>query len=369
MRNILMTGGSGFLGSELMAQILSSSDDIVYALVRGKSVADAQKRLEAVLNALVDNRQYSKMASRIRVVVGDVTRKGLGMDERALNRVTELVDVIYHSAAVTELNLPLTAARKANVDGTKNVLDMALRCKKNGKLKKVNHISTAYIVGSKVCVFRENDFDIGQKFNNTYEQSKFEAENIVRQYREKGLDIDIFRPSIILGRYADGKTANFKMFYQPLHFFSLDLFNRIPASNDSSANLINVDIAAKVIHLISGTSKENNMTYHVVSPRAPTLDYVLTTASDYFGFKKPELVPPDKINIKEEYSPVRRHMIEPYLPYFNYAATFALDNVSKADNIKGFTFPEFDESNLIRLYEYCAKSGFIKRKMESAIIR
>jgi len=40
---------------------------------------------------------------------------------------------------------------------------------------------------------------------------------------KKGLDIDIFRPSIILGRHKDGRTTNFKMFYQLLHFFAMEL--------------------------------------------------------------------------------------------------------------------------------------------------
>jgi len=368
MHNILVTGGSGFLGSELITQIVSSSDDIIYAVVRGENASAAQKRLEAILTTLVDARQFAKMATRIHVVLGDVTRKDLGMDGETLKRLSELVDVIYHSAAVTDLNIPLTVARKVNVEGTRNVLDVAFRYKKGGRLKKVNHVSTAYIAGSTVCVFREDDFDIGQKFNNTYEQSKFEAENVVRQYREQGLDIDIFRPSIILGRYADGKTTNFRMFYQPLHFFSLGLFDRIPAAGDSSENLINVDTAAKIIQLVSGTATENNMTYHVVSPRAPTLDYVLTVASDYFGFKKPDLVPPDRIDMEEEYSPARRCMIAPYLPYFNYSTIFGMDNVSKDKNMKEFRFPEFDASNLTRLYEYCAKCGFIKRKMQRAIV-
>ena len=76
-------------------------------------------------------------------------------------------------AAITDLNWPLEEVRNINVHGTKSVLDFAVLCKKDGSLKKVNHISTVYVVGAKRCKFKESDLDVSQKFNNTYEQTKY----------------------------------------------------------------------------------------------------------------------------------------------------------------------------------------------------
>ena len=356
MNNILITGATGFLGSELIKEILLSSDCGIYALVRAGNVNDAEKRLFSVLDGKINSKRSKK---RIQVCVGDISKKGLGLEKNTADRLIDNVDVIFNSAALTILESPLDKIRKINVNGTKNVLDFALSCK---KLNKVNHISTAYVAGKRIGVFKENDLNLDQEFNNTYEQSKFEAELLVNEYRGRGLDIDVFRPSIILGRYKDGATTNFQMFYQPLHIFSLELFDRIPAIKNSRANVINVDIAAKAIFLIASTGDTKNANYHIVSSKVLDFDYVVSLASEYFGFKKPEFVSLEKIDIRKEYSAIKRKMIKPYIPYFNYLAQFDMSNTMKRLDGEKFAFPEFDEKNFMRLFEYCANVKFIRRR-------
>lgn len=367
MKNIFITGATGFLGSLLIDEILSSSDDVVHTLVRGDSESDARSRLMKILNEALGEAEVKKISGRIKIYVGDITDKNLGLDRNLMSRLIDDIDVIYHTAASTDLNVPLKKIRHINVDGTRNLLDLAASCVERGRLKKVNHISTCYIVGTKRCVFKESDLDVGQSFNNTYEQSKCEAEKLVQEYRQRGLDIDVFRPSIVLGRYKDGMTTNFKMFYQPLHFFSMGLFERIPAAKDSMANLINVDIAVKAVHLIASSSKTKNMTYQIASPKSPRLEFVLDVASDYFGFDKLELVPLEKFNMDKEYSVTKKKMITPYIPYFNYFTSFDVRNTLNALKGHKFAFPEFDEVSFTKLYEYCVKAGFIKRKASHVV--
>ncbi len=369
MSNIFITGATGFLGSALISEILSSSNDTVYALVRGKTATDAEKRLMAILEELSDRHELDNgKKDRIKICVGGITHRQLGLDKETLHHLIDNIDTIYHSAAITDLNWPLEKIRKINVDGTKNVLNFAVMCRKNGRLKKVNHISTAYIAGIKRSIFKENHLDVSQEFNNTYEQSKYEAEVLVSKYRKKNLDIDIFRPGIIMGRYKDGKTIKFKMLYQPLHFFALELFDKIPVVKNGKAYLINVDIVARTIFLINSLPDKITMNYHIISPETPTLNYVLDIASEYFGFKKPEFIPSEEIDIYKEYSPAKRKLIEPYLPYLNCTIEFTMENTLNQLQRANFTFPEFDEENLIRLFEYCDKVGFIKRKKKNVTV-
>ncbi len=369
MSNIFITGATGFLGSMLINEILSTSNDIIYSLVRGISVEDARNRITAILEKVFEPGAPAKeMLSRVHICLGDITKENLGLQKSTIRDLFNKIDIIYNSAAVTDLNWPLEKVRRINVNGTKNVLDFALLCKKNGRLKKINHISTAYIVGTKECTFKEEDLEIGQNFNNTYEQSKYEAEHQVVTYRSMGLDIDIFRPSIVMGRYKDGMTTSFKMFYQPLHFFSLELFDRIPAISESAANLINVDIVAKAIILISNLSDDKNTNYHIASPNVPTFDYIIDMASKYFGFKKPNFVQPKEIDIHKEYTIVKRKMIEPYIPYFNYFTKFDITNTQNHLQSKKFKFPEIDKDNLFNLFEYCDKNGFIKKDKKNVAV-
>ncbi|MFH1877557.1 MAG: SDR family oxidoreductase [Candidatus Omnitrophota bacterium] len=254
MNNIFITGGTGFLGTHIISERLRTTEDTVYTLVRGESPEQAEKYQFSQLKKVIEPGilDQKEIRSRVNICVGDIAQPWLGLETRELELLNEKIDYIYNSAAVTDLNLELEKIRKINVNGTRNVLDFAEACCKRGQLKKVNHISTAYVFGNKVCTFRETDLNIGQGFNNTYEQSKFEAEEAVMQYREKGLDIDIFRPSIILGDSKTGKTTNFKMFYQPLHFFSMELFDKIPAFTHSKPNLVNVCSPGDKIIVVRG---------------------------------------------------------------------------------------------------------------------
>lgn len=363
MNNIFITGGTGFLGAEIIKELLLSSNDKIFALVRGDCQKEAEQRMFRMLKkAFSFYKLDSELKSRVKILVGDITKKDFGLSKAEISSLSEKIDVIFNNAAVTELVLPLKEIRKINVEGTKKVLDFALLCNQNGKIKKIYHTSTAYIVGTRVCSFKEEDLDVGQNFNNTYEQSKFEAEKLIYSYREKGLNIDIFRPGIILGRHSDGMTTNFKMFYQPLRFFSMEFVTRIPSFEGSKPNLINVDIVAKAIVLISGSSKADNMNFHIVSSNYPTLLEILESASCFFGFKLPKFVDKKEIDIYTEYSPANRIMIEPFIPYLNYKTTFKMDNTLREVDGKDFTFPDFNKENLLRLYEYCHKTGFIKRK-------
>ena len=247
MNNIFITGGTGFLGSSIIEEILNSSDDNIYALVRGKDQDAARERLRGILADLMDDTSgLEEKFRRVHVYRGDITEKNLGLDDDVVLDLSNRIDAIYCNAARTDINVKINEIRQVNVAGTKNVLDFGLLCKKGGRLKKINHISTAYVVGNRVCTFKESDLSVRQRFHNTYEKTKYEAEKLVHRYRRHGLDIDVFRPSIVLGRYSDGKTTNFKMFYQPLHFFSLELFDRIPANSRRAAVLDPESLAPKI---------------------------------------------------------------------------------------------------------------------------
>lgn len=363
MSNIFVTGATGFLGSSLINEILVSSRDTVYALVRGNSSNGAKGRLFSILRGLSEREGVDKeIENRVQVCLGDITERNLGLKKNIANSLKDTIDIIYHCAAITDLNWPLEKIRYVNVDGTKNVLDFASIYREKGRFKKLNHISTAYVAGTKRGVFKETDLDVGQRFNNTYEYSKYEAEKVVYKYRKTGIDIDIFRPSIILGRYSDGKTIKFKMFYQPLHFFSRGLFKKVAVVKNSRTNCINVDIAARAIVLIARLSKKKNMNYHIVSPENQTLPNILDIASHYIGFKKPEFVLSEELDIYEQYTPVQRRMIEPYTPYFNCLTEFAVRNTIAQLRKSEFRFPKFDDDNLKRLLKYSSSIGFIKNK-------
>ena len=60
------------------------------------------------------------------------------------------------------------------------MLEFATLAQQRGGLDRYAQVSTAYVAGTHTGRFTEDDLDVGQGFRNTYEQSKFESEQLVR---------------------------------------------------------------------------------------------------------------------------------------------------------------------------------------------
>jgi thioester reductase-like protein len=200
---VFLTGATGLVGSYLLKVLLENGHK-VYALGRNKNDQKGKNRVVTALK-FWNKKAYSTYGKNLIVVGGDITQRNLGIKKAKLKKIQKEVGEIFHCAASIAFNWPIDKIRRINVDGTREVLEFALKCKNPVR---VNHLSTAYVCGNHKGVFTEKDLDVGQKFNTTYEQSKFEAEKLVHTYQKKGLSINIFRPALVIGESTTGKTIN-----------------------------------------------------------------------------------------------------------------------------------------------------------------
>ncbi len=351
-KTIFLTGATGFLGSYLLG-ILLDNGYRVYALARGKDKGP-EERVKAMLDFWDMGISGDKLKN-LKVVEGDITGRRMGISLKAARELHSEVQIIFHSAALAKLRVPLEEIREINVGGTKNVFTFASKCK---KLEKFNHISTAYIAGTKSNIYFDEDMlDMGQKFNNFYEQTKYEAEVLARRYWKKDWPVAIFRPGMVMGDSVSGKTNEFRLFYEPLHIFARGIYEAFPADMKCFQNLINVDTVGKAIFYL-GIENENAV-YQIVSPEANTIGFFFDTASKYFGFKLPEFTPVDYFDFKK-LTAVQKTLALPYIPYFNNNTRFLSDKTQKALEKYNFKFPKIDENNLNHIFEYCVRRGFIK---------
>jgi len=171
---IFLTGATGLIGSYLL-KILLENNHKIYVLARSKKNKSAKERVTDSVQFWEDKISTNNLT----VLEGDITQENLGLDKASQNILSNEVEEIFHCAASITFNLPLEEARKINVGGVKNVLDLAFAWNHTGKLQKVNHTSTAYVCGDYEGVFREDDLELGQGFISTYEQAKFEAERLI----------------------------------------------------------------------------------------------------------------------------------------------------------------------------------------------
>ncbi len=155
-KKILLTGGTGFLGTALVEKILRSLPDLgrLYLVIRPSRGKSAAERFEKdVLGAAAFRGLREKLgddfedhvSKKVRVLEGDVHAPSLGLGEEDLTELSREVDVVIHSAASVIFDAPLDAAVDSNVRGTLGLLKLARAWEKRPLFI---HISTAYVAGT-----------------------------------------------------------------------------------------------------------------------------------------------------------------------------------------------------------------------------
>jgi thioester reductase-like protein len=338
---ILLTGATGFLGMELLARYLERTDRQVYALVRARDDAEAEMRLrQTVGRVLPDPTSY---ADRVVAVRGDVTRAGLGMGPRRRAELAATVGEIVHAAASVSFTLPTARARAINVEGTRQVLGLAqLAARRGDGLRRLSYISTAYVAGDHSGTFGEDDLDVRQSFRNPYEQSKFEAEQLVRAHMQL-LPIQVFRPSIVVGEEDTGWTPAFNVIYWPLRAFARGAYRAIPARRSSPVDVVSVSYVADAIFELAQIEDVAGETYNLAAGGgAATVGELLDLGAEYFDRRAPVSVPPAPYKhlvhplLVRRAQPRRRAALEQsevFFPYFAMGVRY--DTTRAAARLEG----------------------------------
>jgi long-chain acyl-CoA synthetase len=286
---VLLTGATGFVGMELLARYLERTDRRVYALVRGAHDREVAARMERTLECLFGaDHPY---AERVVAVRGDITRRHLGL-RGGFDELAEQVNEVVHGAASVSFELDLEAVRAINVEGTLRVLEFAERCHARSGLRRFSYISTAYVAGEHAGCFSEDDLDVGQRFRNAYEQSKFEAECLLRSWSER-LPLTVLRPSIIVGERDSGWTASFNVLYWPLRAFAQGTYVALPARRQAAVDVVSVDYVADAIFTLSQAPEAEGATFHLTAgDDASSVGELVELATAFFRRPAPRLIDP-----------------------------------------------------------------------------
>ncbi len=318
---VLLTGATGFVGMELLVRCLERTQRHVLAIVRAGSDEAAGERIEAVLANLFGDRA-GQFGDRITAVAGDMAAPGLGLDPMRWDWLAAESTMIVHCAASVSFGLTLEEARAINVEGTRRMLELAARAQALGGLERYAQVSTAYVAGTHAGRFYECDLDVGQDFNNSYEQSKFESEQLVRACPD--LPFTIFRPSIVVGDRNSGWTSAFNVLYWPLRALARGLFPAVPAVGSAPVDVVSIDYVADGIHELCESSGGIRQTYHLTAgAEASTIAEIADLASGYFQQPPPRLLSPAEF-LSADHG-VARSMLEEgamYFPYFSVKTTF-----------------------------------------------
>jgi thioester reductase-like protein len=286
---VFLTGATGFVGMEMLARYLERTERRVYALVRGADDREVDARLRRTLLSMFG--PANPYAGRVVAVRGDITRAGLGI-AGGLDWLAGQVSEIVHGAASVSFDSELQLMRAINVDGTQRVLELAERCRALGTLRRMSYISTAYVAGDHAGCFSEDDLDVGQRFHNTYEQSKFEAECLIARSHER-LPITIFRPSIIVGERDSGWTSSFNVLYWPLRAFASGAYFALPARGEAPVDVVPVDYVADAIFALSRAREAEGARFHLTAgTHISSVAELVELATTFFRRPAPHLLEP-----------------------------------------------------------------------------
>ncbi|MGA7688512.1 MAG: SDR family oxidoreductase [Jiangellales bacterium] len=285
MSVVLMTGFPGFLGSALLPRILARREgDEAVCLVQERWLGLATERMAEIEAA------HPHTAGRMSLVEGDITIPGLGVDSRDRARLADLTEV-WHLAAVYDLAVPESLARRVNVDGTEHVLEL---CRAQQHFQRLQYVSTCYVSGDYAGEFPEDDIDLGQGFLNHYESTKFEAEVLVRRSIKAGLPATIYRPGIVVGDSRTGETQKYDGPYMYATYMSrIPGIALIPGVGDFDvvrAGLVPRDYVIEAMDVLSAMDASIGHTYALTDPDPPTTGEVVQILADYLG-RKPIKVP------------------------------------------------------------------------------
>lgn len=270
-RSVLITGATGFLGAFLLRELIDGTPDTVtvYGLVRPK---DGQSPVDRIR----ENLKYyglwdDKAGARVKGVPGDLTEARLGITEKAWDRLSEELNMIFHCASLVNYVYPYDVIKPHTVDGTREILRLA--CER--RTKPLYYISSNGIFPNDPdAVFPEDDRidDFSDKLTSGYCQAKWVAEKLVWEAVRRGLPASVFRPGNI-GHHSDTGAAN-------PHDFQVMLINACattgvaPEAENWLFELTPVDFLTRAIVDMARESNGNfNKAYNIVAKeRVPADD-------------------------------------------------------------------------------------------------
>lgn len=192
---LLLTGSTGFLGIHLLDELMETTETTVYCLIKARDIAEAWEKLRNVYKWYFHKRLDIK---RVHVVLGDFSKKNLGLLNETYELLGKNISSVIHSGAVVKHFGYKQEFHKNNVEGCKTIISF---CEKY-------HLRMIYT--STVAVLNSMDQSEAkwsyQDFEKVdyYVQSKILSERLITEAMKHGLNATILRIGSLSGRYSDG---------------------------------------------------------------------------------------------------------------------------------------------------------------------
>jgi thioester reductase-like protein len=317
-RHFFVTGFPGFIGKRLVAALAHREPQApVHLLVQPKFVRDATRYVRDLPSP-----------ERFQILDGDIVDMHLGLSGEEYGALCQEVTDIFHLAATYYMGVSRESAHAVNVEGTRNVVELA---RDSRRLKRLNHFSTAFVSGTRVGVIAEDELDMGQGFRNAYEETKFVAEKLVRR-AANDIPVSVFRPSIVVG---DSRTGEIDRFDGPYYLGILLVTSPLrvpiplPGNGVAPLNAVPVDYVVEAALRLSEDPRARGRTFHLVDPNPMSARRVYELIAERSNVKMPRITFPARAAEAMMKLPVLEKLVRPQraaVAYVNHLAIYNCHN-------------------------------------------
>jgi len=371
---LLLTGCTGLVGRYLLRNLSLAGVPLAVVVRPGKRQS-AEERVEQIMDGWNDG---SGNPLRPPVcLAGDLTRPGLGLSGEQRRWVVQSCDRVLHNAASLTFEGQNRAGEPwlSNLTGTRHLLDFC----SEGWVREFHHVSTAYVSGRRSGVVLETELEHDSGFRNDYEQSKLEAELLIRRADFLGT-LTVYRPSVIVGDFRTGYTSTYHGLYR--YFQLSDILHqqsewdadkgwnrsvRLEMTGEERRNLVPVDWVAAIIDEVVRRPALHGRTYHLCPLSATRTREVEEALSDYFDYHGVEFVGPggigeESLNALES---TLRDFTRIYHSYVCDEPIFDCSNTLAA--FPDLPCPKVDSDCLLRLLDFAIRDRWGKRRAGQAL--
>jgi thioester reductase-like protein len=235
---LFLTGATGLVGGGVLQRMLRADPELRVAV-------------------LVRDRSRWAGIPRVTPVVGDLLAPGLGIPADARATLAREVHLVVHAAADVVFSRPLDVARAANVEGTRRLLDLADAWP---GVDRIAYVSTAFVAGRHTGSIPEAEVDGAAGWVNAYEQSKWEAECLVRAAARPWV---ILRSSTIVCDDPGGAVSQVNAVHHAVRLLHRGLVPMIPVEGAATVDLVPADYVTGAIAALAVRAGLEGRTLHL----------------------------------------------------------------------------------------------------------